>query len=65
MARLAIRMRRQACDYYGDTSVERNIDDALISARPKTSYAEKQDRISFDESTLPACCDSHWAADGA
>lgn len=53
MARLAIRMRRQACDYYGDTSVERNIDDALISARPKTSYAEKQDRISFDESTLP------------
>lgn len=53
MARLAIRMRRQACDYYGDAAVEHNIDDALIGILPKTSYAKKQDRMSFDESTFP------------
>ncbi|MGI6535264.1 MAG: tetratricopeptide repeat protein [Eggerthellaceae bacterium] len=53
MAKLAIRMRRQAMDYIGDESVERRIDKALADVLPESSFAEKQEKLTFDESGLP------------
>ena len=48
MAKLAIRMRRQYCDAYGDESVERNIDDAIEKILPETYYMQKKDVVDVD-----------------
>ncbi|MDO4183017.1 MAG: hypothetical protein Q4E12_05365 [Coriobacteriia bacterium] len=53
MAKLAIRMRRQCMDYYGDASVERNIDAALAQVLPETSYAKRKDRLKIPARDLP------------
>lgn len=53
MAKLAIRMRRQAMDYIGDESVERRIDQSLADTQPESSFAEKQEKVTFGESSLP------------
>lgn len=45
MAKLAIRMRRQCCDAYGDASVERNIDEAIAGVQDDTRYKEKADVV--------------------
>ena len=42
MAKLAIRMRRQSCDEYGDASVEKNIDDAIESVLSETIFTKRQ-----------------------
>ena len=46
-------MRRLATDWYGDASVERNIDDMISELQPKTVYAEAQHEIEFDERRIP------------
>lgn len=51
MAKLAIRMRRQSCDAYGDEQVERSIDEAIAEVLPKSGYetpAKKVRYASFD-----------------
>lgn len=53
MAKLAIRMRRQADDYYGDDVVEDHIDEGIGQVLPGSRYAEKQDALEFDEGGLP------------
>ena len=53
LAKCAIRMRRLAADWYGDASVERNIDDMISELQPKTAYAEAQEEIEFDERRIP------------
>ena len=49
MAKLAIRMRRQCSDAYGDESVERNINQALASVLPDTRCAEPVEVAEFAE----------------
>ena len=45
MAKLAIRMRRQSCDAYGDESVEKIIDEAIQGVLPETRFKEKADVV--------------------
>lgn len=52
LAKCAIRMRRLSSDWYGDATVERNIDEALSEMLPATPFAEQQDAIEFDERRL-------------
>ena len=52
MAKLAIRLRRQCCDMYGDESVEKAIDEAIQNVLPKTSFKKKANVVNVDLCTL-------------